>query len=222
MTRCLFDTSSLQQLARLKHKNPEDPDIAQFNDFVTEAMVPLLSMMEVVRSSHLSYQYGKNGRPTTPEDAKLQASLARIVVEWCNGQDLAPSLNEYGIFFWPLNAKIQMVPIFGKALGSVIEDLADARNVRCTQRDGCYIVASSVDHMILASARQLGATLVTEDTHLAAAAHHLGLTYRRVQDQPNLAHLWSDCSENLTCIRRVVPDRRNELANLCGQADPLH
>lgn len=219
MTRCLFDTSSLQQLARLKHKNPEDPDIAQFNDFVTEAMVPLLSMMEVVRSSHLSYQYGKRV-PTTPERAVLQASLARIVVEWCNGHYLAPSLNEYGILRWPLNAKIQMVPIFGKALGSVIEDLADARNVRCTQQDGCYIVASSVDHMILASARQLRATLVTEDRHLAAAADHLGLPYRKVQDQPDLAHLWSDCSKNKICIRGVVPNRQNELANLCGQADP--
>ena len=172
MTKCLFDTSSLQQLAILNHQKPYGADlaIAQLNGFVTEAIVPLLAMMEVVRSSHLSYQYGKRGKPTTPENALYQANLARIVVAWCNGQDLAPSLPEYEILRWPLNAKIQMVPIFGKALGSVIEDLADARNVRCTEQDGCYLVASSVDHMILASARQLGATLVT--SQLAKLPRH--------------------------------------------------
>lgn len=219
MTLALFDTSSLQRLAEFHcyQLRGAHQVIAALDEYVTVAYVPLLSMMEVVRNSHDSYQFGKRGDPVSPEKASSQAKLARVVVSWCNGQELSPSLQEFEILRWPLQAKIQMVPPGTKALGSVIEDLADIRNARCTSSEGCHLVASSVDHLILASARYFKATLITEDQRLAAAAHHLGVPYRRVQDSPDFGNRWSDCSRDLTCVRRVLPERRHEISTHCDQ-----
>lgn len=217
MTSCLFDTSALEQLAYLNAARPTKSDrvINELNEFVTTAYVPLLAMMESVRNSHSRYQFSKRGKLVSPELARQLAGQAHVVVSWCNGSELSPSLKEYRISRWPLDAKIQMVPVISRSLRSVIDDLSKSSNFRCTENEGFQVLASSLDHLILGTARVLGATLITQDQRLAAAAHHLGLPYRRIEDEPNLEHRWSDCKVDQTCLRRLGPEGRKGLEGLC-------
>jgi hypothetical protein len=219
LTVCLFDTSSLERLAYLKAARPPQSDrvINQLNSFVTTAHVPLLALMESVRNSHVRYQYGKRGQPVTPEYARQLASQAFVVVSWCNGLELSPSMPEYDIARWPLDAKIKMVPLLSRSLPSIIEDLARPSNFRCTANEGFHILASSIDHLILGTARALQAVLITQDERLAAAAHHLHVPYRRIEDEPDLHHLWRDCQRDDTCLRRLTltADQRNDFGAMC-------
>jgi hypothetical protein len=219
LTDCLFDTSSLEKLAYLNVARPQGSDriINELNAFVKSAYVPLLALMESVRNSHERYQYGKRGQPVTPEHATRLASRAFVVVSWCNGTELAPNMDNYDIARWPLEAEIKMVPVFTQSLVSVIEDLARPGNFRCTANEGFHVLASSIDHLILGTARKLQAVLITQDQRLAAAAHHLQVPYRSLEDTPDSYHFWRDCQRDETCLRRLTltEDQREHFVAMC-------
>jgi hypothetical protein len=219
LTVCLFDTSSLERLAYLNAARPPQSDrvIDQLNSFVTTAHVPLLALMESVRNSHERYQYGKRGQPVTPEYARQLASQAFVVVSWCNGTKLAPNMDDYHIARWPLEAEIKMVPVFTQSLVSVIKDLARPSNFRCTANEGFHVLASSIDHLILGTARELQAVLITQDQRLAAAAHHLQVPYRTLENTPDSYHFWRDCQRDRTCLRRLTltKDQQERFVAMC-------
>jgi len=217
LTVCLFDTSSLRKLAYLRAANPKNAIqvIEALNRYVTTAYVPLLAMMEAVRSSHARYQYARRVAQVTLEAAIANAGQAHMVVAWCNGQPAAPTLPDHAITRWPLNAPIRMVPMFKDCIGDVILDLASTDNYRCTLNEGFHVVASSIDHLILGTARHLRATLITQDQNLSAAADHLGVPYRQVEGERNFCHLWHDCAADQTCLSRIIQNDRAQLGDVC-------
>ena len=224
----VFDTSALVKMARLKHNVGSShlwlAASNELNTAVREAYVPSLVLVELARRTNIRYLAGRGG-PRSLERLEEESFYSDVALGWCNDLTEAGPKLDTGIEAWPLNAQLKLVPLFRDAVYHVAKDVLDESNVRCTDNEGLHLTASLADHLILSVARHVDGVLVSEDRRLCAAAHHLGVPCRTVQNSDvNWKEYWWNCRPNQCgqCLKGLADDAVDHGIPLCRHTDNHH